>query len=229
MTRATVVSVRVAGSSSWRFEHDDLDILRVALHVRDATRLPVADSAEVPPPLTGKVPDASAGLSLPDRTVAAGQWLAWWRRILDQAVREVRIRRAEDPLEDTLTRIRAQVSGRDEICDLPGFRSLSAAPELQAAALAAFDGYRAWAAGAAPGQPGSDLFEWRLVRDAVHRAAAALGVPVNQMDGVAHVVPVRGAWSYIAGTGCGICSIEAARDPEAAGAFLHELIVSGAS
>jgi hypothetical protein len=88
------VNVRVAGASSWRFEHDDLDILPVAPFIRDAARLPVDASADVPPPLTGEVPDASAVLSPADRRVAAGQWLAWWRRMLDQAVREVRIRRA---------------------------------------------------------------------------------------------------------------------------------------
>lgn len=54
------MDVRVAGSNSWRFEHDNLDILQVALFVRDAARLPVAAAADVPPPMTGEVPDAAA-------------------------------------------------------------------------------------------------------------------------------------------------------------------------
>lgn len=52
----TIVVMRLSGSSSWRFEHDNGYMLRVPLVVRDASLLPVADSDEIPPPLVGEVP-----------------------------------------------------------------------------------------------------------------------------------------------------------------------------
>jgi hypothetical protein len=119
-----------AGSSSWRFEHDNGYMLQPALFVRDAAMLPVVDSAEMPPPLVGAVADASALLSVADRAVAARQWAPWWRQMLDQAVREVGIRQAEDPRVDALIRIEARTAGRQEVYDPPGFLSLSACPEM---------------------------------------------------------------------------------------------------
>jgi hypothetical protein len=41
------------GSKSWRFGHGDMGYLHTALFVRDAARLPVAPSADIPPRLGG--------------------------------------------------------------------------------------------------------------------------------------------------------------------------------
>jgi hypothetical protein len=225
----TIVVMRLSGSSSWRFEHDNGYMLRMPLFVRDASRLPVADSAEIPPPLAGEVPDASAVLSEVDRTAAAQQWASWWRQIIARAVREVIIRRAEDPRQDIQRRMEARFCGRHEVCDPPNFRSLAAAPELQSAAVVTLGAYRAWSADAArrPG-PNRKLFAWQIVRDAAHDAAASLGLPVSEMDAVAHVIAVHGRWSYIAGAGCGICSTDVAADPATAGELLRQLFASGA-
>jgi hypothetical protein len=221
--------MHVAGSRSWRFEHDDGYMLHQALFVRDATRLPVAGAAEVPPPLAGEVPDASAVLPAADRAVAARQWQSWWRQILDEEVREVAIRRAEDPGQDALARLEARTRGRHELCDPPSFLSLSAAPELQSAAVATLSAYRAWSGVAGrPRRPDREIFAWPLVRDAAHDVAALLGVPVGEMDAVAHVVDVQGRWSYVAGGGCGFCSADAAADPATASVLLRELFASGA-
>jgi hypothetical protein len=149
--------------------------------------------------------------------------------MVDQIARERGIRRAEDPRVDGLTRIETLTSGRHEIYDPPGFPSLSAAPELQAAAVATLGAYRAWSAGAAR-QPGAEheRFAWALVRDAAQDAAALLNRPASEMDAVAHVIAVDGRWSYVAGAGCGICSAGVATDPAAASGFLRQLFASGA-
>jgi hypothetical protein len=221
--------MRLAGSPSWRFEHDNGYMLRMPLFVRDASLLPVANSDEVPPPLAGDVPDASAVLSERDRVGAARQWASWWRQIVDEAVREFIIRRAEDPRQDIQIRMAARVHGREAVCDPPSFRCLAAAPELQSAAVGTLDAYRAWSADAAR-RPGQDrkVFAWEIVRDAAHDAAASLGLPVSEMDAVAHVIAVQGRWSYIAGAGCGICSTDVAADPATASELLRQLFVSGA-
>ena len=215
------------GSSSWRFGHDDLHILHRALFVRDAAMLPVTASAEVPPRLISDVPATPAVVPEADRAAAAQQWLRWWRRMLGQAAHEVSVRRAEDPGQDVLTRIKARTIWQHEICDPPDFVSLSAAPELRSAAVATHAAYQAWSAG--PGRksaPEHEFFPWQLVHDAAHEAAASLGRPVSDMDAVAHVLAVQGRWSYLAGAGCGVCSAAVARDPAAAGELLLQLFVS---
>src|SRR5215469_5693544 len=120
-----------AGSPSWRFEHDNLHILHRALFVRDAAMLSVTALPEVPPRLIGNLPATPAVVPDADRAAAAQQWLLWWRRMLGQAVQEVRVRQAEDPGQDLPTRINARASWQHEICDPPGFVSLTAAPELR--------------------------------------------------------------------------------------------------
>lgn len=141
-------------------------------------------------------------------------------------MREVVIRRAEDPRQDMPIRMEARFHGREEVCDPPSFRSLVAAPELQSVAVGTLDAYRAWSAGAAR-RPGQDrkVFAWEIVRDAAHDAAASLGLPVSDMDAVAHEIAVHGRWSYIAGAGCGICSTDAATDPATASELLRQLFV----
>jgi hypothetical protein len=236
--------VRLAGTKSWRFGHDDLDVLRRALFVRDAALLPVAASADVPPQLSGDIPAASAVLAEADRAAAAGQWLQWWRRMLDLAVREVSVRKAEDPSDDLtaevltedqvrrahvarMARLQERTRWRHDVCDPPDFAGISAWPELRAAAAATHSSHKAWSLGLSR-EPaaGGRFFEWQLVSDAVHDAAAWLGVPVSEMDAEAHVMPVEGQWSYIAGPGCGVCSAAVALDPVAAGDLLRRLFMS---
>jgi hypothetical protein len=219
--------VRFAGSKSWRFEHDDLDVLRRALFVRDAAMLPVAASEEIPPRLTGDVPASSDVVPEGDRAAAAEQWLLWWRLMLDQAVREFGTRKAEDPSDDMMARLQARTSWRHEVCGPPDFAGISAWPELQSAAVGTHSAHHAWALRGSRSSASEDrLFAWQVVNDAVHDAAASLGMPVSEMDAVAHVVPVKGEWSYIAGPGCGVCSVDLALDPVAAGDLLRKLFVS---
>jgi hypothetical protein len=220
--------VRRAGSKSWRFEHDDLDVLRRALFVRDAAMLPVAASADVPPRLTGDVPASRDVVLDGDRAAAAEQWLLWWRLMLDEAVREFGTRKAEDPSDDQMARLEARTRWRHEVCGPPDFAGISAWQELRSAAVGTHSSYVPWSrqlsrSSAAAGRS----FAFPVVRAAVHDAAVSLGVPVNDMDAVAHVVPVEGEWSHVAGPGCGVCSVALAVNPVAAGDLLRTLFRSG--
>ena len=243
--------MRFAGTKSWRFGHDDLDVLRRALFVRDAAVLPVTASVDVPPRLSGDIPADSSVLAEADRAAAAAQWLQWWRRMLDLAVREVSVRKAEEPGDDItaeapapprpvtndgvlsaeeiarMARLRARTIWRRDVCDPPDFEGISAWPELRAAAAGTHSSYGAWSL-AMSRQPAADgrFFAWQLVNEAVHDAAASLGVPVSEMDAEAHVMPVEGQWSYIAGPGCAVCSDAVALDPVAASDLLRRLFMS---
>jgi hypothetical protein len=224
--------VRFAGSKSWRFGHDDLDVLRRALFVRDAAMLPVSVSVDVPPRLSGDIPAASAVLAEADRAAAALQWLQWWRRMLDLAVREESVRKAEEPSADMaaegrMASVVARTSWRHEVCDPPDYAGISAWPELRSAAAGTHSAYQAWAHQASGHETAEGrFFPWQLVSDAVQHAAASLGVPASEMDAVAHVVPVEGQWSFIAGPGCGVCSDAVALDPVAASDLLRRLFMS---
>ena len=219
-----------AGQPSCRFESDNLDILHCALFVRDAAALPVRGSADVPPALIGEIPVRHLTWPELDRAIAGEQWLIWWRQMLNQAVREAQIRRAEDPAQDMRTRMLARVEGRHEVFDPPEFDGLSPMAELRSAVVALLPEYRAWSAGTSRNSaPGQDRFSWQLVRDAAHLVAAQLGVSVDEMDAVAHVLDVQGCWSYVVGAGCGVCSVGAAVGHDTASALLRELFMSGST
>jgi hypothetical protein len=95
-------TVHLAGSKSWRFEHDDLDVLRRALFVRDAAMLPVAVSEMTPPRLTGDVPASSERRARGRPGGRCRAVAAVWGLMLDQAVREFGSRNADDPGDDRM-------------------------------------------------------------------------------------------------------------------------------
>jgi hypothetical protein len=137
-----------------------------------------------------------------------------------------------------MARVEARMGWRHEVCDPPDFTGISAWPELRAAAVGTHSAYQPWLVQVSRPVTENRIFEWpeaepprggarrELVRDAVHDAAASLGVPVSEMDAVAHVIPVEGQWSYIAGPGCGVCSDAVALDPAAASDLLRRLFMS---
>ena len=218
--------MQLAGSSSWRLGTDNAQFLHIGLFVRDATRLTVPPSADIPPRLAGDVPDLSAVLPAGERAAAAAQWVIWWRRLLGHAVREARRRRQERG-HDAMTRVRAMAEREQEILDPPEFRSLADMPALRSAAVATFDDAVTWTNG--PERRGQEhgVFARRLIRDTAESTAAELGIPVGDMDAVVHVLNVPGSWSHLAGPGCGICSITMPDDPQAARLLLHEVFASG--
>jgi len=205
--------------------------LHSALFVRDAARLPVAPSADIPPRLARDVPDHADVVPPGERTAAGQQWVIWWRRLVDQAAREARqsatpLPAGTDP-DDFEARIRHRFAGRGDVFDPPDFRSLADMQQLQSAVTTTFRLSRGWSSD----QPGSatepERFAWTLVRDAAESTAADLGIPVGDINGYANVLEVEGLWTYLAGPGSALCSAAVACDPVAATRLLREVFSSG--
>jgi hypothetical protein len=223
------------GSSSWRFEHDAGrgQFLNLALFVRDAADLPVPSSADIPPRLAGEIPDCSAVLSPDDRATAGDQWVVWWHQLLDQVVREARQRATLPPGDDGDPEARFQFvirhlyAGRDDVFDPPQFAALAGMRPLQSAAVGTFEQAGQWTRRDPSGGQRPGAFPADAVREIAESTAADLGVPVHELDGVAHVLDVTGVWSYLAGPGCGLCSEAVATDAAAARQLLRQLFSSG--
>ena len=219
------------GNASWRFGHGDMGYLHTALFVRDAARLPVAPSADVPPPLTRDVPDCADVLPPGDRATAGQQWEVWWQRLAGQAAREARqswtpLPAGIDP-DDDKARIRHRFAERKDVFDPPGFESLAGLRLLRSAVIGTFELSRGWNSF----QPGRakepERFAQRLVRGAAERTAADLKIPIGDVNGYADVLEVEGLWSYLAGPGSALCSDALACDPVAASRLLREIFSSG--
>jgi len=223
--------MHLQGSASWRFGHGDMGYLHTALFVRDAARLPVAPSADIPPPLAGDVPDCSDVVLPGERAEAGQQWAAWWQRLVSQATREARqswtpLPAATDP-DDFHARIRHRFAGQEEVFDPPAFGSLADMPSMQTAAISTLGPSRQWSHSRRDGASDPDRFGGPVVRDAARTAVAELGVPARDLTGYAHVLDVEGSWSYLAGPGCALCSAAVACDPSAAAALLRDIFASG--
>lgn len=219
--------MRKAGSSSWRFEHDNPQFLHLALFVRDATRLVVTASEDVPPRLAGELPDLAGVLMAAEKAAAADQWLTWWRRLLGQAVREVRQRKAQAEDQDPAAWQRARLAGLEEVFDPPEFRSLADLQPLRTAAVATFHDAVTWSSSRERNsQRQRKWFAWPLVRDAAEQAAAELDISIGDLDAVAYVLDVKGAWSHLAAPGFALCSPEFAADPPAERQLLHDLFAA---
>jgi len=220
--------MQLQGSSSWQFGRGDMGYLHTALFVRDAARLPVAPSADIPPRLARDVPDYTGLLPPGERAAASMQWVIWWRRLVRQAVREARqsvtpLPAGTDP-DDFEARIRHRFAGREDVFDPPDFKSL--APPLQSAVTATFESSLG-SSSCEPGGTEREMFAWRLVRDAAEGTAADLGIPVGDVKGYADVLEVEGLWSHLAAPGCALCSAALACDPVATAGLLRELFSSG--
>jgi hypothetical protein len=220
------------GSPSWQFRHGDMGYLHTALLVRDAAGLPVAPSAEIPPPLAVEVPDCADILGPAERVAAGRQWVVWWHRLADQAVREARqsvttLPAGIDP-DDFNARIRHRFAGREDVFDPPAFASLSGMEPLRSAVTATFGLARVQPEhrpGSAEEEP--ERFPWPTVNEAVQSSAAELGILVSELAGYANVLEVEGLWSYVAGPGCALCSEAVACDPTLAARLLREIFRSG--
>jgi hypothetical protein len=222
--------MRLSGSNSWQFGHGDMGYLQSALFVRDAARLPVATRSDVPPRLAGYVPDCSDVLGPGDRLSVGEQWLAWWHRLVGQAVGEGQRSATRPPAgyEDEFEAlIRHRFGGRADVFDPPAFGSLADHQPLQSVVITMFRLEREWLRTRPADSGDRQQFAWAVVRDAAESTAAELGLPVGDLTGYAHVLDVEGKWSHLAGPGCALCSAELASDPVAASRLLCEIFRSG--
>jgi hypothetical protein len=218
------------GTASWRFGHGDMGYLHTALFVRDAARLPVAPSADIPPLLTRDVPDCSEIVPPRNRPIAGQQWKVWWQRLVGQAAREARqswtpLPAGTDP-DDFQALIRHRFGGRDDVFDPPGFVSLAGMEPLRSVVIGTFETSRGWSSQPS-GPTAPERFAQWLVRDAAESTAADLGIPIGNVSGYADVLEVEGLWSYLAGPGSALCSAAVASDPVAASRLLREIFSSG--
>jgi hypothetical protein len=203
--------------------------LHTALFARDAARLPVAPSAEIPPRLVGDVPDYASVLPPGERAAAGRQWVVWWHRLVGQAAREARqsvtpLPAYTDP-DDFEALIRHRFGGREDVFDPPDFRSLAGMQPLRSAVTTTFEFSLKWSKPVRAAEP--ERFAWPLVRDAAESTAADLGIPVGDVNGYANILEVEGLWSYLAGPGSALCSAAVACDPQAAARLLREVFSSG--
>jgi hypothetical protein len=61
----------------------------------------------------------------------------------------------------------------------------------------------------------SGSFDYYLIRSIAEQTAADFGVPIDAIDGDAHILDVQGSWWYVPGPGCVLCSPAATTDAAA--------------
>lgn len=194
--------MQVAGSQSWRLTVDEVQSLHVALYVREAGRLAVAPAPDIPPALDAEVPDRSAALPPGSASVAAEQWVTWWRALAGDEARVARTDRA----------------GLPAMFDPPRYDSLAGLAELRALVLAASADALAWTGDPRRGGPADEAaFPWEVVREAAENVADRTGAALGDLDAAVGVLTVRGHWSHVRGAGYALCSAALAAGPDAAG------------
>jgi hypothetical protein len=215
--------MQVAGRSSWRFEENDAGDLHLALFARDVAGLQVPSAPDIPPPL-------SIGIDrplLPAPAGAAGQWVTWWRGLVEFQAAEALPPHRPGRAEDMHAWMAAKRERRLAAFDPPQFESLASMPELRIVARATFapDGgpllRREPPARVPPG-----VFDYGAVRAAAEGAIAEFGVDPGEIDGTVHVLDVQGPWSCLAAPGYALCSPEVAADAAAAARLLRAVFAS---
>lgn len=75
--------MRKSGSESWRLSIDEgSQSVHAVLFFRDAFHLTPDESPEIPPRLSGEIPDLRPLLSDLDLKLAASEWTEWWGRLM---------------------------------------------------------------------------------------------------------------------------------------------------
>jgi hypothetical protein len=72
----------------------------------------------------------------------------------------------------------------------------------------------------------SGSFDYYLIRSIAEQTAADFGVPIDAIDGDAHILDVQGSWWHVAGPGSVLCSPAATADPAAAAELLRAVFAS---
>ena len=125
--------MQLEGTSSWHFAvsaGDDRPHL--ALFVRDAVGLRVADSPEVPPRLADAVPDHRAVLNEDERQAAQRQWTNWWAAVISLKIQEHEASAADLRVSPEL------LARREQAGSPPDFAALIDRPELRRAVVETF-------------------------------------------------------------------------------------------
>ena len=222
--------MKLAGTRSWRFAVEVSDLLHLALRVRDGAALEVPTGPDVPPelldPPVPRDPAETVGAGA-DPAAAGTQWLPWWRELVELESRRQLLRpdQVRQPWGTVTRRLRTELAAA---ADPPRFDALSQRPALQTAARAV---------GPAPrrsidrqlrqARGWRDVIDWPVVNRAVHSVAEETSTNVNELNGCALVLLVRGSWWQPVGPGAVLCSLAAAADPDTAAELVRAAVRSG--
>lgn len=223
--------MRRAGRPSWRFAHDIDQGLHVLLDVRDALGLEGIGGGDggpaAPPPLLDGPPARPGTVDASSRTQAAQDWSAWWSRVVAE---RARVELGQTP--EGLARhewIAEVAEAHRTTFDPPEWASLVDTPLLRRAASERWREACDWFTPArSPYLPPGcrDVFAWERVRAAAEEVATSRQVGVGALNGCALVLLVEGRWWTLVEPGVAVCSVGAARDPEATDAILAEVFTS---
>ena len=215
--------MQIAGRPSWRFAEKDGGDLHLALLARDTARLEVPPAPDIPPPLSAAID----GLSKTPSAAAAGQWVTWWRGLVQFQAGEAAPSRRLGPADDLNAWLGAMRERHMAVFDPPEFESLASMPALRAVASSMFAGDgRLLLRREPPARIPPTAFAYGVVRAAAESAIAEFGVDPREIDGTVQFLDVQGVWSYLAAPGYALCSAQLAADQAAAAALLHEVFAS---
>ena len=207
--------MKYAGSESWHFAEGLEGLSHAALYVRDAVGLKPVLTADIPPRLSGTVPNRRAVLTGAERDQASGQWPRWWRAVIACESREY---------GDESTGPYGRLDEFQNVADPPHFDSLGEHPALQKAARATFaEAYRWTAQRRREVLNASDpsVFNWMMLQGIADEVASRRGVTLGKVRGFAVVLMVKAKWWASISPGVVACSVSAARDPTLAQAIIN--------
>jgi hypothetical protein len=212
------------GTTSWRFAVSAGDERpHLALFVRDAVGLRVADSPDVPPKLAGVVPEHRDLLNEDERQVAQRQWTSWWVAVIGLKVQE-------QEASDSDIRVSPELlARREQAGSPPDFAALIDRPELRRAVVETFLEAHRWVSSRRLGSRGEQdaLLPHRLIGQVAEDVAFDRSVDIGDVRGSAVVLDVEGSWRHLLAPGIVMCSMAAAAAPDEARLVLRQAFESG--
>lgn len=198
--------MKYAGAESLHFAEGVEGLSHAALYVRDAVGLKPVLAADIPPRLSGAVPNRRAVLTDAERDQASGQWPHWWRTVIACESREYGGQSA-GPY--------GRLDEFQNVADPPQFDSLAEHPALQKAARATFTEAYRWTAQRRREVLNSDdpsVFNGMMLQGIADEVASRHGVTLGNVRGFAVVLMVEEKWWVSISPGVVVCSVSAARD-----------------
>jgi hypothetical protein len=212
---------------SWRAGVEtDARLLRAALYVRDACRLPVPSGPSSPPELIEVVADHSGELSAAYRLEAALQWVTWFQAIV---ALEGAMQRGTLPLPLAgPERLDAWIAAEESLLDWPELEALRDVPALQQAVRVSYpDLSRVGGSAQLEGRSVRRQQYAATVRSAAEALIERLGISPSKLSAGILIISVRGLWTSIPEPGVLCCSVSAAEDVAQFARLIERAFISG--
>ncbi len=201
--------MHLAGSPSYVFAEDASQVAHVALYVRDALGLDVAQDPCTPPALTGSVPDRRHLIAPETRDQAALQWPSWWAAVV--AIEgEENLGRPPRPSD-----YESWLANRRPMGLPPDYEGLWDRPQLQQSVARIFreaDDWTSAARRALQYPVFQSEFQPSLTTRVAQEVANAKHVDVGSVHGCVLVLAVEGIWRHQFSPGVALCSQSAAEE-----------------